>query len=898
MSRLAAIDYLRVPAGAPWKWEEGGRVLAWSDGTTVLFREELDAIAERLAPSGLPAFPALALLFAACRGKVPDFSTTVDPATPGYGPLMLALQSRQHRQALEEFVRVAQLPPELIARAPGKALLAEAVFEGSARLAPGWSAAVLRGLPEAWGEAELNTAPADVAPLDFTGTLRLVVEGLRPHTAESLARRLRTGLDALPAAAPEIELPREERSRRLLDALGADEEHAGLALVVRDLMAALRLPRTLARTDETAAEGVSDIGNRGPLDRLVLSELAYDDLTLATRVALNEALYLRREPPAQRPQRALAVLIDAGLRMWGVPRVLGTAAALALFARHPAGGAALAWRAAGRAVVPVDLLAKAGLEAHLAALETTAHPGAALPAWRTALAEQPEVDAVVVTHRDALADAAFAAELARTEAARGFLMLVERDGLVQLHALPWGAPRPLAEVRVEVAKLFPRPKAQSASAPLIDENAAGDWPAIFRERPFPLRLPVNAKMALAVPAGGGGLCVTTDNRLLHWEKREHGARLLAADLPGGRACWLHFDQADGRAIAVKGRGGDGRMAIVVATADGREARVARFSGPQHPLTAFINREALLVVLHTRILSMSLTTVEVLAETPIPEGMTWIDGPYFTGPRGPCFVAWDGTAARWDTLAVGHHAAAHEVLAIFDRDGIGAWLLLRDGRLLTPSGSEAMKTGFPLSSARVLENGRRIAVRKVKENSLHVIDVERRTVRVVPSGVVADVPETVTPPTRNLQAKFFSVWATPGAPLRLRKTAGKGGKWLEMFFNPGGSFQLVPADADDDALRAEAREFAPLTTPARLGCRLQVARWPGGSRAWLDSRGLLHLRSGNPAVPEFTLALCFQAALAGWSADGARCGPAFFHDGAKDEPQRFQALLTAFCQHAC
>ena len=39
----------------------------------------------------------------------------------------------------------------------------------------------------------------------------------------------------------------------------------------------------------------SDISNRGPLDRLLLSESAHDDLTLAVRIALNEALYLRRE---------------------------------------------------------------------------------------------------------------------------------------------------------------------------------------------------------------------------------------------------------------------------------------------------------------------------------------------------------------------------------------------------------------------------------------------------------------------------------------------------------------------------------------------------------------------------------------------------------------------------
>ena len=78
--------------------------------------------------------------------------------------------------------------------------------------------------------------------------------------------------------------------------------------------------------------GVADITNRGPLDRLLLSELAHDDLTLAARVALNEALYLRREPPMREPPGALGLLLDSGVRLWGIPRVLATAVALALIA--------------------------------------------------------------------------------------------------------------------------------------------------------------------------------------------------------------------------------------------------------------------------------------------------------------------------------------------------------------------------------------------------------------------------------------------------------------------------------------------------------------------------------------------------------------------------------------
>src|SRR5207248_2941944 len=115
---------------------------------------------------------------------------------------------------------------------------------------------------------------------------------LKGITPESLTLRLRTGLDELPQA-PELPPISSERVRALLAELRTDSEHAGLARLARDFMAALQLPRRLSEPDEMPIGGFADLANRGSLDRLLLSELAHDDLTFAVRIALNEALYLR-----------------------------------------------------------------------------------------------------------------------------------------------------------------------------------------------------------------------------------------------------------------------------------------------------------------------------------------------------------------------------------------------------------------------------------------------------------------------------------------------------------------------------------------------------------------------------------------------------------------------------
>ncbi|MCW3463828.1 hypothetical protein [Chitinophaga nivalis] len=55
-------------------------------------------------------------------------------------------------------------------------------------------------------------------------------------------------------------------------------------------------------------------------------------------------------------------------------------------------------------------------------------------------------------------------------------------------------------------------------------------------------------------------------------------------------------------------------------------------------------------------------------------------------------------------------------------------------------------------------------------------------------------------------------------------------------------------------------------------------WADGSKAIADSRGFLHLRSANTAIPEITLTMVIDNYLAAWASDGVVCGHDYFlHD---------------------
>ena len=72
-------------------------------------------------------------------------------------------------------------------------------------------------------------------------------------------------------------------------------------------------------------------------------------------------------------------------------------------------------------------------------------------------------------------------------------------------------------------------------------------------------------------------------------------------------------------------------------------------------------------------------------------------------------------------------------------------------------------------------------------------------------------------------------------------------------------------------------FGDASHPKGASYSLRMAQWRDGSRAFLDSRGLLHLKSTNPNVPDATVVL-YEGATACWTSDGRICGPEYFTGG--------------------
>jgi len=141
------------------------------------------------------------------------------------------------------------------------------------------------------------------------------------------------------------------------------------------------------------------------------------------------------------------------------------------------------------------------------------------------------------------------------------------------------------------------------------------------------------------------------------------------------------------------------------------------------------------------------------------------------------------------------------------------------------------------------------------------------------------------PSRNLYRVIDAI-GTRREALSLR---GRKERWWGCFYEQS-ALRIVGTSAHPDPSVSFASE--PLPLPPRYGCSLTVAKWPNGSRAFLDSRGLLHLKSHDASVPEISLVLSGE--VAAWTSDGHTCGPKFFFEGPHvSEPEKVFDRIQEF-----
>lgn len=937
----AAMKYLSTPAGSFWKWVDEGRVVAWKHGATVAFREEVGAVLERLEVRGLPPFDSVLLVVAATRHYWLEDSKTLRDQVSSFQSTIGYLQGgpttkiERNQTALAGLDRIHQLPTDLIQSVEAKSALAEYIFESAAPVLTGTAARYVCEILKHGLLREHNVIPSlptlrggrVLTAQALTVEMNALERGLSLVTEQSLRLRLKTGLDELPLPADTIVPAEPAAVRALLQTLSLDEELSGLSRVARSLSAVLLLPRPITASDELPLGGVSDISNRGTLDRLLLSELAHEDLMLATRVALNEALYLRRETPPGPPPQRRHVLIDSGIRMWGVPRVFAAATVLSLAATAPEGGSLLAYRATGTGTELIDLSSRDGLVRHLEMLEPDLHPGASLTEFFKKIAEEDQpAEIIIVTSDTTASDAEFLRALADAAAPNCYLATVNRAGELQLLSRGARGTKSLMSLTLDLDTLL-KPKSPH-QVRLVDKTFDPNLPAIFHTSRFPFRLPCalpsNQKTgpiwSVRLPTSVGShprgvMILMRDRRLMFYDEFQRGAVQVATDVPFGPCLWSASFADVNLNYALIHRSAEPAFHLLVLNTALRHLVATRKLGSQflahsgpgsQVLGATCQHGVVYVIYQSKVEAFELSSGQFLKSRDYDSHLKWNRGLFFEDSLADAYdewrmLTWNATNLEFERVALHGPERSGILLALFDRVGKDGpfGVHLRGSIANLADHTEWNWTDNPRANPKVLdieESGHRLLIEQDSDGSINrrsrrIIHLESERVEEAGSQTQSLREWDLQQMHRggNIMHRFCRIIIEHDSTMILVSKS-------QTCWQIGLHAKALRISQTSHLTGASDRRRMASLEPTRhpdSGCSMSVATWPDGSRAFIDSRGLLHLQSADREIPEATLILK-EGDIAAWTNNGQTYGSHYFLDESNMSAEQFlEQILKPF-----
>ena len=522
------VKYFRAPNNYFWHWDDDGTVIQWQNGRTICYREDLLNILQQVN-SGLPPLSPLLLLLTACEGPLHTqdmFFLNREAVKFGAEKEDSALRKTLD-YALKFLEFVAALPANL--RTGQKrvhliyTIFSEAAFTFSSRQMDD----AIQVLKSGRMDKEVYHYFTDEATEEeFTKCLLYFCTALQKYpSVQSLITKLRTGLDKIPEATPAL-LP-EDLSLNLYDQLLQDPITAGIARLAKRLTAALNIPMQSKGSSDQPFGGISDITNRGNYDKLLLSELAYDDELLMARLVNNEALYFRREQPPENPKTQRIILMDTTLKMWGTARIFALSAGLACAQQNKHSELLQAYALGGTKHTPVSLNSKHGIIQALEMLDPALHCGNALEEIIQSIPAVAKNEFIFITSARLLHNAAFYASLAAVKSILSFVITVTDSGELHLYEYVNGVSKMISSAKIDVDELLEPQHVIKGKIKNVDVL----MPAFLQQRtnqyPSPLFFPAfRVKMAtekIFVKDGFGSIAVSQTQRVLFAPSLEKGA---------------------------------------------------------------------------------------------------------------------------------------------------------------------------------------------------------------------------------------------------------------------------------------------------------------------------------------------------------------------------------------
>ncbi len=487
-------DYCKTLGGL--RWSPDGEAVEFADGTTFAFSGEIVGFLEGFA----------------ARRPLVDFNHVLhllyllrqDRASLGRrGPLQEAfhLGGKVHRNAGAFGAALCADVPSVPNPPPTLAI---------------WQQVVLRWyrIMEVLAVRGKTTAVPPLAVGDFEDQ---VLQAASAYTAPDLLHWFKYGngpvKEAAKTIAQEVASTKPRSLAGVLADLARHDRLAGAVPFVSQLVSALSLPPRRLAHNELPLGGYSDVTTTGNPEQILPSQFALDDLEFLRRYAERELLYFRREEPHAQTREELVVLLDQGVRTWGVVRLVLTAAVFALGKMADRRKLPFLVASTSTGGAPCDPVTSAddALAAALGASDLSANPGRALER----ILEEPAAttrDVVLLTHPRNLTEGDVAAAAKRAgDPTRLFALGVTERGDVEFSQIKHGVPVPLSRFHVDLDVSKP-----PLPAPAVDPRVP--WRGDVEPVGFPFRFGITAghgPFRFDFDLGGKWLLAASANGMLH-----------------------------------------------------------------------------------------------------------------------------------------------------------------------------------------------------------------------------------------------------------------------------------------------------------------------------------------------------------------------------------------------
>ena len=521
-----------------WKWGDDGNVIEWTDGTTICYRKDLGLVLEGLVPFGFPSLSTVLLLMSACQNRWGKNKNQIEKNLEQF--TRLGTNPDFFRayiiDAIDFMDRINKLP-ESLRTGTKRVHLFQEIF----KLENNVEVDNPRGVLDDFLSGRLDAVffnkirPTLYSPnIVKTSLILLAAAGRKFSNVESLELVLKTGLKNLPAPIKIKEEEEEEQEEKsLLDQLREDQKTEGIAKLCQRVIAGLNIPMHSLGVSDQSFGGVSDITNRGDIDKLLLSELAYDDTTLMVRLANNEAMYLRREELPSELHKERVILMDSTIKMWGVPRVFATSVGLACAIQDKNVASIQSYLLSGEKSHSVDLATKEGVIESLEELHPELNCADALHLFIEENKIDEQTELILITDEQSLENEDFTKTLNEVRLSLTYLITINRQGRLHFYEYSLSGRRLINTTLYDLEELlFKSDKKVVISKSKIDESVAKNLPLIYRRKPFPIYFPSPSIRFVQKNtyqfSDGAVAAITNDSRILFWKKRGLGARELLA----------------------------------------------------------------------------------------------------------------------------------------------------------------------------------------------------------------------------------------------------------------------------------------------------------------------------------------------------------------------------------